>query len=63
MTVITRGSDAAAMMLLYKEVAMEMAEDLNEIAQIVGDGEFINAEWIFERYEQQASGRPFSRTY
>lgn len=56
MTVITRGSDVAAMMLLYKEMAMEMAEDLNEIAQIVGDGEFINAEWIFEQYEQQASG-------
>ena len=36
MTVITRGSDVAAMMLLYKEMAMEMAEDLNEIAQIIG---------------------------
>lgn len=55
MTIVTRGSDVAAMMLLYKEMAMEMAEDLNEIAQIVGDGEFINAEWIFEQYEQQAS--------
>lgn len=56
MTVFTRGSDVAAMMLLYKEMAMEMAEDLNEIAQIVGEGEFINTEWIFELYEQQASG-------
>lgn len=56
MTVITRGSDAAAMMLLYKEIAMEMAEDLNKIAHVVGEGKFINAEWILEQYERKAGG-------
>lgn len=32
MVVFTRGSDVAAMMLLYKEMEMEMAEDLSKIA-------------------------------
>ena len=56
MTVITRGRDAAAMMQLYKEIAMEMAEDLNKIAHIAGEGKFITAEWIFEQYERKADG-------
>lgn len=56
MIAIPRLHDIAKMALLYEKMAMEMAEDLNKIAQIVGEGEFINADWIFEQYERKASG-------
>lgn len=38
MVVFTRGSDVAAMMLLYKKMAMEMAEDLSKIARAADEG-------------------------
>lgn len=44
MVVFTRGSDVAAMMLLYKEMAMEMAEDLSKITRAADEGVAVDAE-------------------
>ena len=56
MVVFTRGSDVAAMMLLYKEMAMEMAEDLSKIARAANEGVAVDAEWVFQQYERKANG-------
>lgn len=56
MVIFTRGTDVAAMMLLYKEMAMEMAEDLSEIARAADEGVPVDAEWVFEQYERKANG-------
>lgn len=56
MAIFTRGSDVAAMMLLYKEMAMEMAEDLSKIARAADEGVAVDAEWVFQQYERKASG-------
>lgn len=56
MVVFTRGSDVAAMMLLYKEMAMEAAEDLSKIARAADEGVAVDAEWVFQQYERKANG-------
>lgn len=54
--IFTRGTDVAAMMLLYKEMAMEMAEDLSKIARAADEGVPVDAEWVFQQYERKANG-------